>query len=65
LSDHHHDLQSISPLSYSRFRTDRNLVPPLGVFIVAGCGADLLINLICTFLGYAFVTSICPKARAC
>jgi len=27
-------------------------IPPLGVFIVAGCGADLLVNLICTFLGY-------------
>ncbi|KAN0110304.1 Proteolipid membrane potential modulator domain containing protein [Hyaloscypha variabilis] len=27
-------------------------IPPLGVFIVAGCGADLLINILLTFLGF-------------
>ena len=27
-------------------------VPPLGVFLVAGCGADFLINLLLTLLGY-------------
>ena len=26
-------------------------VPPLGVFLVAGCGADLLINICLTLLG--------------
>jgi uncharacterized membrane protein YqaE (UPF0057 family) len=29
-------------------------IPPLGVFFVAGCGADLLINIGLTVLGYAF-----------
>jgi len=28
------------------------LVPPVGVFIVAGCGADLLVNICLTLLGY-------------
>jgi len=28
------------------------LVPPIGVFMVAGCGADLLINICFTILGY-------------
>ncbi|KZF20345.1 hypothetical protein L228DRAFT_270422 [Xylona heveae TC161] len=28
------------------------LLPPLGVFLVAGCGADLLINILLTLLGY-------------
>ncbi|OCL06172.1 UPF0057-domain-containing protein [Glonium stellatum] len=27
-------------------------IPPIGVFLVAGCGADLLINILLTFLGY-------------
>lgn len=27
-------------------------VPPAGVFLVAGCGADLLINICLTILGY-------------
>jgi len=27
-------------------------VPPLGVFLVAGCGADFLINILLTLLGY-------------
>jgi len=27
-------------------------IPPLGVFIVAGCGADLLVNILLTFLGF-------------
>lgn len=27
-------------------------VPPLGVYMVAGCGADLLINICLTLLGY-------------
>ena len=28
------------------------IFPPLGVFLVAGCGADLLINIALTVLGY-------------
>lgn len=27
-------------------------VPPIGVFLVAGCGVDLLINILLTCLGY-------------
>jgi uncharacterized membrane protein YqaE (UPF0057 family) len=27
-------------------------VPPIGVFLVAGCGVDLLINILLTLLGY-------------
>ncbi|KAH0606135.1 uncharacterized protein H6S33_003796 [Morchella sextelata] len=28
------------------------IFPPLGVFAVAGCGMDLLINIVLTILGY-------------
>ncbi|CAO2647353.1 Nn.00g082750.m01.CDS01 [Neocucurbitaria sp. VM-36] len=28
-------------------------IPPIGVFLVAGCGVDLLINILLTVLGYA------------
>jgi len=28
------------------------LLPPVGVYAVAGCGADLLINIMLTILGY-------------
>ncbi|GME25933.1 hypothetical protein GTA08_BOTSDO01418 [Neofusicoccum parvum] len=28
------------------------LVPPIGVLITAGCGADFLINILLTLLGY-------------
>ncbi|KAF2095982.1 hypothetical protein NA57DRAFT_43791, partial [Rhizodiscina lignyota] len=27
-------------------------VPPIGVFLIAGCGADLFINICLTILGY-------------
>ncbi|KAF1848080.1 UPF0057-domain-containing protein [Cucurbitaria berberidis CBS 394.84] len=27
-------------------------IPPIGVFLVAGCGVDLLINILLTVLGY-------------
>ncbi|KAK4542313.1 hypothetical protein LTR36_006966 [Oleoguttula mirabilis] len=27
-------------------------LPPVGVFMIAGCGADLLINILLTILGY-------------
>ncbi|KAF8498340.1 cation transport-related protein, partial [Gautieria morchelliformis] len=30
----------------------RNSSPPLGVFLERGCGADLLINILLTILGY-------------
>lgn len=30
-----------------------NLVPPVGVFMIAGCGADLLVNICLTVLGSA------------
>lgn len=29
----------------------RHIVPPAGVFLIAGCGADLLINICLTVLG--------------
>ncbi|TKX23648.1 plasma membrane proteolipid [Elsinoe australis] len=28
------------------------IVPPIGVFLERGCGADLLINILLTILGY-------------
>ena len=28
------------------------LLPPVGVYMVAGCGADLLVNICLTLLGY-------------
>jgi len=28
------------------------LIPPVGVFMVAGCGADLFVNICLTLLGY-------------
>jgi len=28
------------------------LIPPVGVYMVAGCGADLLVNICLTLLGY-------------
>lgn len=28
------------------------LLPPVGVYLIAGCGADLLINILLTCLGY-------------
>jgi uncharacterized membrane protein YqaE (UPF0057 family) len=31
---------------------EKNPVPPLGVYAVAGCGVDLLINILLTILGY-------------
>jgi uncharacterized membrane protein YqaE (UPF0057 family) len=27
-------------------------LPPVGVFLIAGCGADLLVNICLTILGY-------------
>jgi hypothetical protein len=35
-------------------------VPPIGVFIVAGCGADLLINICLTLLGF-----VIPHSQSC
>ncbi|EMC94152.1 hypothetical protein BAUCODRAFT_36628 [Baudoinia panamericana UAMH 10762] len=31
---------------------DNMLVPPVGVFLISGCSADLLINILLTCLGY-------------
>lgn len=31
------------------------IVPPIGVYAVAGCGADLLINICLTLLGYVLL----------
>lgn len=39
--------------SQSRFISLTYLVPPLGVYAIAGCGGDLLINIVLTILGYA------------
>jgi uncharacterized membrane protein YqaE (UPF0057 family) len=33
-------------------------VPPIGVFLVAGCGMDLLINILLTCLGYVSSLSV-------
>lgn len=35
-----------------QFPTKQPPVPPVGVFLVAGCGVDLLINILLTLLGY-------------
>jgi len=34
------------------FADKLSTVPPVGVFLVAGCGADLFINIALTVLGY-------------
>lgn len=37
-------------------------VPPIGVFLERGCGADLLINILLTILGYIPGTCLlCPN----
>ncbi|KAF7779079.1 hypothetical protein Agabi119p4_3424 [Agaricus bisporus var. burnettii] len=33
------------------------IFPPLGVFLERGCGADLLINILLTILGWMYVSS--------
>jgi uncharacterized membrane protein YqaE (UPF0057 family) len=49
---HHHHLQySPSSLSASCTKAYTSPVPPIGVFMIAGCGADLLINIALTILG--------------
>jgi uncharacterized membrane protein YqaE (UPF0057 family) len=37
-------------------------VPPIGVFIISGCGADLLINICLTILGYSSHPSTAPES---
>ena len=32
-------------------------IPPIGVFLVAGCGIDLLINILLTCLGYVSLST--------
>ena len=39
-------------IAVSKANLNYLVVPPLGVFMIAGCGADLLINILLTFLGY-------------
>lgn len=39
-------------------------VPPVGVLIVAGCGADVLINICLTLLGYVHLTEPSSQASA-
>lgn len=65
LSCHHHFVQYGTPplenwtsIFKSRWipltkTTPTPTVPPLGVFLIAGCGADLLINILLTILGCA------------
>ena len=36
-------------------KTNKSPVPPVGVFMIAGCGADLFVNICLTLLGYATV----------
>ena len=40
------------------------ILPPLGVFLERGCGADLLINILLTILGYMWVPSTAERRRA-
>ncbi|KUI52514.1 Plasma membrane proteolipid 3 [Cytospora mali] len=48
------------------------ILPPLGVFLERGCGADLLINILLTILGYipgiihalyVLASSDCPSSE--
>lgn len=39
-------------------------VPPVGTYIVAGCGADLLINICLTLLGYV-LSNFFPRNYFC
>lgn len=42
----------------------QNSVPPVGVVIVAGCGADVLINICLTLLGYVHhISTSLPTTR--
>jgi hypothetical protein len=34
------------------------VVPPLGVLFVAGCGGDLLVNILFTLLGWVFLSAL-------
>lgn len=43
--------------------THLSTVPPVGVYCVAGCGADLLINICLTILGYVFSLFLPPAPR--
>lgn len=38
-------------------------MPPLGVFLVSGCGADLLINICLTILGYVLQAPLTLNRR--
>lgn len=45
-------------LQFGMIINGRHVVPPLGVFFITGCNADLLVNIFLTCLGYVplFVT---------
>ena len=36
----------------------KHVVPPLGVLFVAGCGGDLLVNILFTLLGWVFLSAL-------
>lgn len=40
-------------------------VPPVGVYMVAGCGADLFINICLTVLAYVYIEDVGSFARPC
>lgn len=45
-------MADVNPISALLIIIITILVPPVGVFLIAGCGADLLINICLTLLGY-------------
>jgi len=57
----HHSHSCVSPpllIQISTHTADLNhLVPPLGVLFVAGCGGDLLVNILFTLLGWVFLSA--------
>lgn len=52
---YHHLLQYVSflKIAMSQHHANNEIVPPLGIFLISGCSADLLINILLTILGYA------------
>ncbi|MCJ1465793.1 hypothetical protein MMC07_004412 [Pseudocyphellaria aurata] len=45
-------MADVNPISALLIIIITILVPPVGVFLIAGCGADLFINICLTLLGY-------------
>ena len=51
-------------IAVSQYHANKEIVPPLGVFLISGCSADLLINILLTILGYVpFYQSLSTKRR--